>query len=127
LYHIKKAWIVIASVILLLTCLHRWYALGLVKYYHQSEERDNTVTDSWERICYFGKKCISIFYYFFANMANGSVSTEITDEESTPASDIYIEKLIVVALAVFMFFVLLLYGGSTAAAFVRSTNPHGPE
>jgi len=60
-------------------------------------------------------------------MANGSVEIEITDEESTRASDIYIEKLIVVALAVFMFFTLLLYGGSTAAAFVRSTNPHGPE
>jgi len=122
-----KAWIVIASVILLLTCLHRWYALGLIRYYRQSEEGDNIVVDSWKRIRYVATKCISVFYYFFANMANGSVETEITDEESTRASDIYIEKLIVVALAVFMFFTLLLYGGSTAAAFVRSTNPHGPE
>jgi len=60
-------------------------------------------------------------------MANWSVEIEITDEESTRASDIYIEKLIVVALAAFMFVTFLLYGGSTAAAFVRSTNSHGPE
>jgi len=48
----EKAWIVIASVILLLTCLHRRYALGLIKYYHQSEEVDNVVVDSWKRIRY---------------------------------------------------------------------------
>jgi len=76
---------------------------------------------------YFGTKYISVFYYVFVNMANGSVETEITDDESASASNIYIEKLIVVALAVFLFFTLLLYGGNTAAEFVRSVNPHGPE
>jgi len=107
--------------------LHRWYALGLIKHSHQSEEEDNIVIDVWKRMRYFGTKYISVFYYVFVNMANGSVETEITDDESASASNIYIEKLIVVALAVFLFFTLLLYGGNTAAEFVRSVNPHGPE
>jgi len=38
---------------------------------------------------------------------------------------LYIEKMIVVALSVFLFYTLLLYGGSTAAEFVNY--PQGAE
>ena len=78
-----------------------------------------------DRFQYFLKKGVSVFFYFFTSFATGAVETEIDDNDSTPASNIYVEKIIVTAISVFLFFTLLLYGGSTAAEFVN--NPQGPE
>ena len=82
---------------------------------------------AFDRIFYFAKKSVSVFFYFFSHFANGSVDTEMEKGELSPGSNVFIEKIIVVALGTFVFFTLLFYGGSTAAAFVRSINPHGPE
>jgi len=60
-------------------------------------------------------------------IANGAAEIYINDDGSVPRVNILIEKLIVVSLSVFIFFSVIIYGSSTAAGFVKSLNPHGPE
>ncbi len=116
--------------LLFLTFMHRWFALGFLRS-RQSESSDNLQDEVppkssiVTRFQYFIKKGVSVFFYFFTSFSTGVVDTEIEDNDSTPASNIYVEKIIVVALSVFLFFTLLFYGGSTAAEFVNS--PQGPE
>jgi len=110
--------------------MHRWFALGFLQSRPPESSNDSQgeelpKSNKKNRYQYFLKKGISLFYYFFNGFATGSVETELEDNGSTTASNIYVEKIIVVALTVFLFFTLLLYGGSTAAEFVNS--PTGPE
>jgi len=110
--------------------MHRWFALGLLRS-HSSESSDDSQEEelpkssNMNRLQYFLKKGVSVFFYFFTSFATGTVDAEMDDNDSTPASYIYVEKIIVVAISVFLFFTLILYGGSTAAEFVN--NPQGPE
>lgn len=120
---IHKAWVVVILVILFLTCLHRWYVLGLLR----EDVDDSLPVRGFDKMWYFAKKSISVFFYFFSYFTNGQVDTEMEKDEFKHDNNVYIEKIIVVALGTFVFFTLLLYGGSTAAGFVRSINPHGPE
>ncbi len=110
--------------------MHRWFALGFLRSRpsessDKSQEEGPPKSSNTSRCHYFLKKGISVFFYFFTTFATGAVDAEIEDNDSTPASNVYVEKIIVVALSVFLFFTLLLYGGSTAAEFVN--NPQGPE
>ena len=110
--------------------MHRWFSLGLLRSRttessDDSQEQEPPKSSNMNRFQYFLKKGVSVFFYFFTSFATGAVDTEIDDNDSTPASDIYVEKIIVVAISVFLFFTLILYGGSTAAEFVN--NPQGPE
>ena len=116
--------------LLLLTSVHRWFVLGLLQSRasespNASQEEVPPKSVSIAKFQYFLKKGISVFFYFFTTFSSGVVETEIEDNDSTPASNIYVEKLIVVALSVFLFFTFILYGGSIAAIFVN--NPQGPE
>ncbi len=117
------------GVILCLTSLHRLFALGLLRSRSfeeldvQSEEVLNP--SSGKKLSYFLKKSVSIFFFSFTSFTSGSVETEMEADGSVPGSYIYVEKMIVIALSIFLFFTLLLYGGSTAAEFVN--NPQGPE
>ena len=78
-----------------------------------------------DRPQFYFKKGISVFFYLFTSFASGSVETEYEDNGVTPATYIFVEKMIVAALTVFIFFTLILYSGSTAAEFVNA--PKGPE
>jgi len=77
------------------------------------------------RLQFYFKKGISVFFYLFTSFASGSVETEYEDNGSTPATYIFVEKIVAAALTVFIFFTLILYSGSTAAEFVNA--PKGPE
>jgi len=109
--------------------MHRWFALGFLQS-HQSDELDSQAerypkSSFVSKLGYFLKKVAGVLYYFFTSFATGAVETEIEDNKLNPASTIYIEKIIVVALSVFLFFTLILYGAGLAAEFVL--NPQGPE
>jgi len=110
--------------------MHRWFALGFLRS-RQAESSDNSQEEELPKSSYTNifqyiiKKGVSLFFHFFTSFATGFVETEIEDNDSTPTSNICVEKMIVVALSVFLFFTLILYGGSTAAEFVN--NPQGPE
>ena len=110
--------------------MHRWFALGLLRNRpsessDDSEKEEPPKSNNMNRFQYFLKKGVSVFFYFFTSFASGAVDTEMDDNDSTSASNIYVEKIIVTAISVFLFFTLILYGGSTAAEFVN--NPQGPE
>ena len=110
--------------------MHRWFALGLLRS-RQFESSDDSQgeeppkSSNMSRFHYFLKKGVSVFFYFFTSFATGGVDTEIDKNDSTSASYVSVEKIIVVAISVFLFFTLVLYGGSTATEFVN--NPQGPE
>ena len=110
--------------------MHRWFVLGFLRRRPSESSNDPQGEEPpkssyMNRFQYLVKKGVSLFYHFFTSFASGSVETEIEDNDSTRASYVYIERIIVVALTVFLFFTLLLYGGSTAAEFVNY--PQGPE
>ena len=110
--------------------MHRWFALGLLQSHpsnlsDNSHQEDPPKSSNMNRFQYFLKKGVSVFFYFFTSFATGTVDTEMEDNDSTPAGNIYVEKIIVTAISIFLFFTLILYGGSTAAEFVN--NPQGPE
>ncbi len=97
----------------------------------QAESSDNSQEEELPKSAYTSifhyilKIGVSVFFHFFTSFSTGFVETEIEDNDSTPTSTICVEKMIVAALSVFLFFTLILYGGSTAAEFVN--NPQGPE
>jgi len=109
--------------------MHRWFVLGFLRSRppesNDSQGEELPKSSKMNKRQYWLKKGISLFYYFFTGLATGSVETEIKNNGSVPASIIYVEKIIVVALTVFLFFTLLLYGGSTTAKIVNY--PQGPE
>ena len=73
------------------------------------------------------KKFWGSFHYCFLLIANGAVESELEEDDVESSSNSGIERIIVVALTTFLFFVLVLYGASSAAGFVESLNPTGPE
>ena len=115
--------------LIFLTCLHRWFALGLFRYTPASKvmQRNSISQVRLNRISYYLYKCVSVFFYVLTYIANGSADRYLNDDGSVPRVNILIEKLVVVSLSVFIFFIVIIYGSSTAAGFVKSLNPHGPE
>ena len=104
-----------------MTCLHKWFALGMLRYSIES------IRAFFSKIRFMDilKKFLGIFYYCFLSIANGAIESEFEDDDVESNSGI--ERIIVVALTTFLFFVLVLYGASSAAGFVESLNPTGPE
>jgi len=78
------------------------------------------------RITYFISKSVSVFYYAFTYLANGAAERYVNDDDDSRIK-IMIEKVVVLSISVFIFFSVIIYGSSTAAGFVESLNPHGPE
>lgn len=115
--------------LIFLTCLHRWFALGFFRITPASEvlERNAFFHGRLHRITYYLYKFISVFFYFFTYIANGAAERYINDDGSVSKVNVLIEKIIVVSISVFIFFTVIIYGSSTAAGFVKSLSPHGPE
>jgi len=87
--------------------MHRWFALGLLRSRPSDSSNDLQQgelpqSSHINRLQYFTKECISVFFYFFTSLTNGYIETEVEDNDST--SNIYVEKKIVVAMSVFLFF-----------------------
>jgi len=115
--------------LIFLTCVHRWFALGFFRITPASEviERNALYHGRLNKIYYFLYKLVSVFFYVFTYIANGAAERYINDDEPVSRVSVLIEKLVVVSISVFIFFTVIIYGSSTAAGFVKSLSPHGPE
>lgn len=109
--------------------MHRWFALRLLIDSAASEQIESNAPKPLclDKIYYYLKKCVGVLYYSATYVTNGAAEVYLDDDGSTSRTNILIEKLIVVSLSVFIFFSVIIYGSSTAAGFVDSLNPYGPE
>lgn len=105
--------------------MHRWYVDMLSRMREGRNAAGLNKQSFWENANYFVRKSCGIFFHFFSYFNNGSVETEVDEDGSMPVIYVIIEKVIVVALATFVFITLILYGSGTAALFVHIRK--GPE